>query len=82
MVSCKETDKKMDADADTEMHQEHAADEADMAMNVEYQCPMDCENGKTYDQPGTCPVCAMDLKKVEKKGDHINTDDDSHHDDH
>lgn len=29
-----------------------------------YQCPMDCEKGKTYSQPGTCPVCGMDLKKV------------------
>jgi uncharacterized paraquat-inducible protein A len=32
-----------------------------------YQCPMDCENGKTYDKPGTCPTCKMDLKKVEHK---------------
>jgi len=28
-----------------------------------YQCPMDCEKGKTYDQPGQCPVCGMDLEK-------------------
>ena len=28
-----------------------------------YACPMDCENGKTYEQPGTCPVCGMDLKE-------------------
>ena len=27
-----------------------------------YQCPMDCEKGKTYDKPGSCPVCKMDLK--------------------
>lgn len=27
-----------------------------------YQCPMDCEDGKTYDKPGQCPVCEMDLK--------------------
>ncbi len=31
-----------------------------------YQCPMDCESGKTYDKPGHCPVCEMDLEeKVE-----------------
>lgn len=31
-----------------------------------YQCPMDCESGKTYEQPGKCPVCEMDLEqKVE-----------------
>ena len=27
-----------------------------------YQCPMDCEHGKTYDKPGQCPVCGMDLE--------------------
>ena len=26
---------------------------------------MDCEKGKLYDQPGSCPVCKMDLKAVE-----------------
>lgn len=31
-----------------------------------YQCPMDCEQGKTYDKPGSCPVCNMDLEKVEE----------------
>ncbi len=29
-----------------------------------YQCPMKCEGDKTYDQPGTCPVCKMDLKQI------------------
>lgn len=29
-----------------------------------YQCPMDCEKGKTYDKPGKCPVCQMDLEKI------------------
>lgn len=28
-----------------------------------YQCPMDCEKGKTYDKPGKCPICEMDLEK-------------------
>ncbi len=28
-----------------------------------YLCPMDCEKGKTYDNPGKCPVCGMDLEK-------------------
>jgi len=35
------------------------------SKNVKYQCPMDCEKGKMYDQPGSCPVCKMDLKAVE-----------------
>lgn len=30
-----------------------------------YQCPMKCEGeDKTYDKPGTCPVCKMDLKQL------------------
>lgn len=27
----------------------------------QYYCPMHCEGDKTYDQPGSCPVCGMDL---------------------
>ncbi|HLW29429.1 MAG TPA: heavy metal-binding domain-containing protein [Brumimicrobium sp.] len=34
------------------------------AQKVVYQCPMDCEDGKTYDEPGQCPVCEMDIKEV------------------
>ncbi len=39
--------------------QEQAAEKA------VYQCPMDCEEGKTYDAPGQCPVCEMDLQAVD-----------------
>ncbi|WP_299432447.1 heavy metal-binding domain-containing protein [uncultured Maribacter sp.] len=31
---------------------------------VLYQCPMDCENDKTYTEKGSCPVCKMDLKTL------------------
>ena len=35
----------------------------EMASNdVLYQCPMDCEKGKSYTEAGKCPVCNMDLK--------------------
>ncbi len=27
-----------------------------------YQCPMDCEKGKSYTKAGSCPFCKMDLK--------------------
>jgi len=30
-----------------------------------YQCPMDCEGGKTYDHEGQCPLCEMDLEKID-----------------
>lgn len=28
-----------------------------------YYCPMHCEGDKTYNKPGNCPVCGMDLIK-------------------
>lgn len=30
---------------------------------AKYFCPMHCEGAKTYDKPGKCPVCSMNLKK-------------------
>lgn len=39
-----------------------------------YQCPMRCEGEKMYDKPGSCPVCNMDLEKVEGKHEHHNHD--------
>lgn len=30
---------------------------------AKYFCPMHCEGAKTYDKPGKCPVCNMNLKK-------------------
>lgn len=30
----------------------------------DYYCPMHCEGKKTYNKPGDCPVCGMDLLKV------------------
>lgn len=29
-----------------------------------YICEMHCEGPKTYDKPGTCPICTMDLTRV------------------
>lgn len=31
-----------------------------------YYCPMHCEGDKLYDQPGTCPVCGMNLEKLQE----------------
>ena len=42
---------------DEDAHSEHKED-----ATAEYQCPMDCEDGKTYKEAGSCPVCKMDLK--------------------
>ena len=30
-----------------------------------YQCPMKCEANKTYHKEGSCPVCKMDLKRID-----------------
>ncbi len=40
----------------------HANTEAHAA----YMCPMECEGNKTYDHPGKCPICGMDLVKVQQ----------------
>ncbi len=36
-----------------------------------FYCPMHCEGEKTYDKPGDCPVCGMDL--VEEVKTSVNT---------
>lgn len=55
------TDATTKTETTTESH-EHKAGEAH-DEKVAYACPMDCENGKTYDKPGKCPKCEMDLQK-------------------
>ena len=45
LTSCKESKKEADVDQ-TEL----GVEKADLAMNDAYQCPMDCEKGKTYDK--------------------------------
>ncbi|WP_457618774.1 heavy metal-binding domain-containing protein [Lutibacter sp.] len=44
-------------------HENHDHNTKKMASHVVYQCPMDCEKGKTYDDQGSCPVCKMSLKE-------------------
>ena len=70
ITSCKEN-KKVKEEVTTEKHEDGKSDDemkqSEIAA-VEYQCPMKCEGDKTYHEPGSCPVCKMDLKEV-KKGD-------------
>lgn len=40
-------------------------DDTEHMHSTEYACPMKCEGEKTYEEPGSCPKCGMDL--VEKK---------------
>ena len=39
-------------------------EQTDKVVQAKYQCPMKCEGNKTYDEPGKCPKCGMDLKEV------------------
>ena len=69
---------------------EESVDEGTTDMNFEvedsYKCPMECEEGKEYDEDGNCPVCGMQLKHVDEEahddsdGHHHDEDDD--HEDH
>ncbi|HBZ39518.1 MAG TPA: ATPase [Balneola sp.] len=44
-------------------HHEHPKKETKREKNGTgvFYCPMHCEGDKTYDEPGDCPVCGMDL---------------------
>ncbi len=68
VTSCKK-DKAEDVKSETEVVDtvKEEAQEVLASNNVLHQCPMDCEKGKSYTEPGKCPVCKMDLK--EKKVD-------------
>lgn len=46
---------------------DNAAETTEIAENVVYHCPMDCEDGAMYDEPGDCPVCGMDLVVFEEE---------------
>ncbi len=37
---------------------------------VRYACPMHCEEGKTYRDQGTCPVCGMNLVSMDELKKH------------
>lgn len=40
------------------------ANKSDDQSGSKYYCPMHCEGDKTYDKPGQCPVCGMNLEKL------------------
>ena len=50
---------------DAGMNSDGINEGAPSANTGKYYCPMKCEGDKTYDQPGTCPVCEMYLVPVE-----------------
>lgn len=47
-----------------EHHKDHgtpSAGKPERSGSGVYYCPMHCEGDKTYDKPGSCPICGMDL---------------------
>ena len=50
-TACKDKSAESKPESHTELH-----------ASAAFQCPMDCEDGKTYNEAGNCPVCKMDLK--------------------
>tara|TARA_R110002073_G_scaffold220418_1_gene380553 strand:- start:36777 stop:37067 length:291 start_codon:yes stop_codon:yes gene_type:complete len=70
VASCKNETKKEQEEVKTEEVNE-------IADNTLYQCPMDCEKGKSYTEAGNCPVCNMALKA--KK---VDMDADANHEGH
>ena len=50
-----------------EEHHEHTGDDDGVEAEAGlYKCPMNCEDGKTYEKAGKCPVCKMDLTRDDK----------------
>jgi heavy metal translocating P-type ATPase len=40
-------------------------------QNIKFICPMRCEGEKTYDHPGSCPVCNMKLMPADEINEHV-----------
>lgn len=64
LTSCKKDKKAEHAKEHKEnvTHKQVEKNSKSKKMATLYQCPMDCEKGKSYTKPGKCPVCKMDLK--------------------
>lgn len=50
--------------AGPDRHAEHDDHVSASPTAAKYLCPMKCEGEKTYDLPGHCPVCNMNLEEV------------------
>ncbi|MDX1543377.1 MAG: heavy metal translocating P-type ATPase [Christiangramia sp.] len=50
-----------DEDKTHHKHSHSASNKKEGKGTGSWYCPMHCEGDKTYDKPGDCPVCGMDL---------------------
>lgn len=44
---------------------EQTTESTEQVAETSYYCPMKCEGDKTYNEPGSCPKCGMDLVEVD-----------------
>ena len=56
--------KESSAKSEAVGHKHAVKKSADNNKTGDYYCPMHCEGDKTYDKPGDCPVCGMNLEKA------------------
>ena len=80
VTSCKSEQKETKEVVEKEVVEKEVVEkevEAEMIAAAVYVCPMDCVKGKTYDKPGQCTECKMDLKKQEAEKD-VDADAHSH----
>lgn len=47
--------------------EQNSLEKKEEMAHATYQCPMKCEQEKTYEKEGTCPVCKMKLMKISKE---------------
>jgi len=78
VTSCKDSKKQVETETEVEQT-DHVIEKAEIAMNDAYICPMNCEEGKTYDKEGKCPVCEMNLNKVKKEENQTDHDESVEH---
>ena len=52
---------KIHLSGEKQNHTEKATQKPQAKGSGVFYCPMHCEGDKTYDKPGDCPVCGMDL---------------------
>ncbi|QQX77019.1 MULTISPECIES: heavy metal translocating P-type ATPase [Aequorivita] len=55
-----------DAEAAQKHKEKKEEKRAKQSSSGTFYCPMHCEGDKTYDKPGDCPVCGMDLVEEAK----------------
>lgn len=62
--------KNQQAEPSTTEHMSGDSTNSSKSVAAHYQCPMKCEGEKTYDKPGPCPVCKMDMHIVKENHEH------------